>query len=66
MFDRYKNSDGKTYNGAAMMSELTGLTVEEITWMSNRIRELVQSGSTKESVIAIVKAESKNKPWIKP
>ena len=65
MFEKYKNSDGETYNGVAMMSELTGLSQEEIMWTANRIKQLIhQEGKTKDEAVAIVKEEGKSKPWI--
>jgi hypothetical protein len=65
MVEKYKNSDGKTYNGVAMMSELTGLSQEEIAWIASRIQQLIhQEGKTKDEAAAIVKEESKSKPWI--
>jgi hypothetical protein len=64
MFEKYKNSDGKSYNGVAMMSELTGLSQEEIAWTANRIKQLIhQEGKTKFEAVAIVKEEGKSKPW---
>ena len=65
MFEKYKNSDGETYNGVAMMSELTGLSQEEIMWTANRIKQLIhQESKTKDEAVAIVKEECKSKPWI--
>ncbi len=65
MFEKYKNKDGKTYNGAAMMSDLTGLSQEEIIWTANRIKQLIHNeNKTKEEALVIVKQEGKLKPWI--
>jgi hypothetical protein len=65
MFEKYKNIDGKTYNGVAMMSELTGISQEEIAWTATRIKQLIhQEGKTKDEAVAIVREEGKSKPWI--
>jgi len=65
MFEKYRNSDGKTYNGVAMMADLTGLSREEIAWTANRIKQLIhQEGKSKEQAVVIVKEEGKSKPWI--
>lgn len=65
MFEKYKNADGKTYNGAAMLAELSGLSIEEIVWSFDRMKQLRQEGKTKEESIKIIGEEGKSKPWIK-
>lgn len=63
-FDSYSNGDG-TYNGVAMLADLSGLSREEILWTFNRIKQLRQvEGKSKEEALGIVKAESKNRPWM--
>jgi hypothetical protein len=66
MFEKYKNSDSKTYNGVEMLADLSGLSREEITWTANRVKQLIHDeGKSKEESHSIVKEERKNKPWIK-
>lgn len=65
MFEKYKNANGTTYNGAAMLADLSGLSIEEIAWSFNRLKELRQEGKTKEESIKILSEEGKSKPWIR-
>ena len=63
MFDKFRNKDG-TINGASAMAELTGLSQEEITWSFKRLKQLMHNdGLSKKEALAVVKEESKNKPW---
>lgn len=65
MFERYKNTDGKTYNGVAMLAEVTGLPYNEIAWTAARIKELmITEGKSKDEAREIVKVEGKSKPWV--
>jgi hypothetical protein len=62
--DQWKNPNG-TYNGAQMLADVSGLSIEEIQWTANRFKHLlhVEKRSTIEAK-AIVKAESASKPWL--
>lgn len=61
--EKHRNPDG-TYNGVAVMSEMTGLSPAEIRWTFERIKHLIHAeGKDKEAAKAIVKAECVNKPW---
>lgn len=65
MFERYKNTDGKTYNGVAMLAEVTGLPYNEIAWTAERMKQLmINEGKSKDEAREIVKAEGKSKPWV--
>jgi len=64
MFDRYRNADGKTFNGVAMMADLTGLSQAEVRWTAERLRQLMHAdGKSKAEALAIVKAEACHRPW---
>lgn len=59
------NGDG-TYNGAAMLAQLTGLPYEEVAWTAKRLQQLMRdAGLPKAQAIAQVKAEAASKPWLK-
>lgn len=63
---QWLNPDGKTYNGAQMLADLTGLTMAEITWTAARLKQLMTiQGMGKEEAKYIVSEESKLKPWSK-
>lgn len=64
MFDKYKNANSNTFNGAQMLADMSGLSVAEIAWTFNRMKELRQQGETKDSSLAIVKEECKLQPWL--
>lgn len=65
MFERYKNTDGKTYNGVAMLAEVTGLSYNEIAWTAARIKELMLTeGKSRREAIEAVKVEAASKPWV--
>lgn len=62
--NRWINPDGRTYNGAQMLADLTGLTMAEITWTAARLKHLMTvQGMGKEEAKRIVSEESKLKPW---
>lgn len=64
--EQFKNKDGSTYNGAAMLANLTGLSQAEVEWTAKRIQHLTSvERCSKEQAMAVVKAERVNKPWIK-
>lgn len=65
MFERYKNTDGKTYNGVAMLAEVTGLPYNEIAWTAERMKQLmINEGKSKDEAREIVKVEAASKPWV--
>lgn len=64
MFDKYRNADG-TYNGVALMRDLTGLDDKEVIWTFNRLKELMKGGESREAACEIVRKEAKEKPWLK-
>lgn len=59
----YRNENG-TYNGAAMMADLTGLSREEILWTWKRLKELKEQGLSADDMKATVAEEAKSKPWV--
>ena len=62
-FDKYQSSNGN-YDGAAMLSDLSGLSKNEIRWTFDRLRHLIHvEGKTKEAAKVIVKNEAVNRPW---
>lgn len=62
--DKYKNKDG-TYNGVNMLSDLSGLSKEEIKWTAERMNELLnKENKSKREAIEIIKEEQKQKPWL--
>lgn len=62
----FHNGDG-TYNGLMLMSALTGLSMEEVTWTAKRVKELiVEQKIAKEEAMKIIKIEAKSKPWQQP
>lgn len=63
---QYLNADGRTYNGARMLADLTGLTMAETTWTAARLKQLMTvDGVGKEEAKRTVSEESKLKPWSK-
>lgn len=65
MFEKYRNPNG-TYNGVAMLHDLSGISQDEIYWTLNRLRELMRSGTPQSEAVRVVKEEAKEKPWLKP
>lgn len=66
--ERARNPDG-TYNGAKLMSALTGGTISEAEtlWTFNRLRTLMQQeGRSKEEAKEIVRQEASDRPWEVP
>lgn len=66
MFEQFKNPDGKTYNGIAAMSAVSGIPQAELAWMAKRIKELTVAGMPRAEISATIKAEAKAKPWEAP
>lgn len=65
MFDQFKNPNS-TYNGVTAMAAWSGLSIEEIQWTADRLKQLmVDQGKSKDEAKTIVKEEAKSKPWIK-
>lgn len=63
MSDRYKNPDG-SYNGIAILADLSGLSEAEIRWTAERLRHLMRvEGKTPEEAKAIVRVEAADRPW---
>lgn len=66
MFDKYLNADGKTYNGVALLSDLSGLSRAEVTWTFERLRYyLREQGLPKDIAKRLVAQECKSRPWEK-
>ena len=57
-----QNRDG-TYNGAQLLASVSGLSVEEIKWTWNRMKDLRQSGKSGDEAKAIIAEEVKSRPW---
>lgn len=63
--EKHRNADG-TYNGVAVMAEMTGLGEIEVRWVFQRIKQLIRvEGKTRAEAVAMVKAESVDRPWEK-
>lgn len=60
MFEAYKNPGQKTYNGAALLADLSGVPIDEIRRSVTRIKELLREGKTARQAAAIVRAEAAN------
>ncbi len=64
VFEKYKNEWG-SYDGAAMLSDISGLSKKEILWTCERLKQLMHGeGKTREEAKDIVKIEAQNKPWL--
>lgn len=63
-FDAYRNPDGKTFNGVALLADLSGLSREEIAWTAARLKQLmVFEGKPKAEALATVATEARSRPW---
>jgi hypothetical protein len=60
----YQNPDG-TYNGLKILADLSGLSLAEIAWTWNRMKQLHAEGVPSEKRKAIVAEEAKSRPWEK-
>ncbi|MDL2284443.1 hypothetical protein LJC19_04800 [Oxalobacter sp. OttesenSCG-928-P03] len=49
MFDEFKNPDG-TYNGARLLSRISGLSEDEVLWTWNRAKEMREDGASRDEV----------------
>jgi len=58
----WRNPDG-TYDGIAMLAQLSGLSRAEVAWTAKRLQELMRAGSTKDEAKATVKADARDRPW---
>lgn len=61
--ERYRNPGTETFNGVAMMADLTGLSQAEIRWTAMRMKQLYSEGKMKKEVLSIVRSEGRSKPW---
>lgn len=62
--ERYRNPDGKTFNGVALLAELSGLSQAEIAWTAARLKELMTVQRVDREVAKrMVKLEATLKPW---
>ena len=60
IFSAFENKDRPgTYDGAAMMASITGISRNEIAWMARRTQELLKSGMPKGEVKDVVMRESR-------
>jgi len=57
------NGDG-TYNGLAMLSQLSGIPYDEVCWTAKRLQTLKRAGTSSDEAKAIVKREAQTKPWL--
>lgn len=61
----FLNPDGKTYNGVAALSAISGLSQSEVKWRFDRINHLLNvEKKSKAETLAIIKTEEVNKPWL--
>jgi uncharacterized protein YoaH (UPF0181 family) len=60
MLEKHRNPDG-TYNGVSAMSEMSGLSQEEIQWTWERAKELRAMGLSKEQVARALRMEARDK-----
>ena len=59
----FKNPDG-TYDGAAALAALSGLSKDEILWTWQRMKQLrLVEGKTSDEAKAIIAKEVKTTPW---
>lgn len=59
------NGDG-TYNGAALLARLTGLSYAECAWTARRLLHLMRvEGMPKADALELVKREAADKTWLK-
>lgn len=64
MFGKYKNPDGKTYNGVALLADISGLSQAEIRWTADRLKHLMHvEKRSKDEAKEIVRREAAGKPW---
>ena len=62
-FERWKNPSG-TYNGVAMLAELSGLDPRYVAWAAQRLTELMKGqGMPKDKALAVLHVEKAGKPW---
>lgn len=62
-FDEFSNGDG-TYNGVALLSRISGLSMAEVYWTANRLKHLLKvEKRTKDEAKSIVREEAKSRPW---
>lgn len=62
--EEFRNPDGKTYNGVAMLACLSGLSEAEVAWTAARVRRLmIDDGLSRGEALERVKAEAKSRPW---
>lgn len=60
----FRNPNG-TYDGAAMLSAMSGISKDEILWTFNRLKHLMHvDGKSKAEAQAIVKEECRAQPWV--
>jgi hypothetical protein len=65
MIEKFKNANG-TYDGAAMLAELSGIPYAEVKWTAARMKHLMTvEGKSKEDTKDIVTKERISKPWNK-
>lgn len=65
MIERWSNGDG-TYNGVAILAELSGLAPAEVAWTAARLKQLIGvEGRPATEAKAIVTAEAKETPWLR-
>lgn len=62
---QFRNQNG-TYDGAAVLAALTGLSYVEVAWSAKRIKDLLATTNmTRQQVVSQVREEAKTKPWNK-
>lgn len=65
MIAAYRNPNG-TYDGVAMLSDLSGIPRAEVEWTAGRLSQLIaRENRPKAEALAMVKEEVKSKPWEK-
>ena len=59
----FRNEDGKTFNGAAMLAWLSGVSEVEVLWTWRRLQVLIpQMG--REGALSQLKKEREDRPWL--
>lgn len=62
--EAHRNPDG-TYNGVAILAELSGLSTAEVAWTAARLKQLMTiEGKPREEAVEIVCEEGLAKPWM--
>lgn len=51
------------YDGSMLLSQVTGVPLDEVRWMARRMIELFKQGVSREECKRIVREEAEGRPW---